>query len=73
MGPIKWRDEFAGLFPPSQKDLEPGCCSTCMHSQLCLILCNPRDCSLPGSSVHRISQARILEWVVTISFSRQSF
>ena len=32
---------------------------------------DPMDCSLPGSSVHRIFQARILEWV-TISFSRAS-
>ena len=39
--------------------------------QLCLTLCNPMDCSLPGSSVHGILQARILEWV-TISFSRGS-
>ena len=31
--------------------------------------CNPMDCSLPGSSVHRISLARILEWVA-MSFSR---
>ena len=34
--------------------------------------CNPTDCSLPGSSVHGISQARILEWVA-ISFSSQEF
>ena len=34
-------------------------------------LCNPMDCSLPGSSIHRIFQARILEWVA-ISFSRGS-
>ena len=33
--------------------------------------CNPMDCSPPGSSVHRISQATILEWVA-ISFSRGS-
>ena len=26
-------------------------------------LCDPMDCSLPGSSVHGISQARVLEWV----------
>ena len=32
------------------------------------MLCDPMDCSLPGSSVHAILQARILEWVV-ISFS----
>ena len=31
--------------------------------QSCPNLCNPMDCSLPGSSVHGISQARILEWV----------
>ena len=31
--------------------------------QLCLILCDPVDCSLPGSSVHGILQARILEWI----------
>ena len=31
----------------------------------------PMDCSLPGSSVHGISQARILEWVA-MSFSRGS-
>ena len=34
-------------------------------------LCDPMDCSLPGSSVHGISQARILEWVA-IPFSRGS-
>ena len=39
--------------------------------QSCLTLCNPMDCSLPGSSVHGISQARIPEWVA-ISFSRAS-
>ena len=33
-----------------------------------LILCDPMDCSPPGSSVHGIPQARILEWVA-ISFS----
>ena len=31
-------------------------------AQLCLTLCNPMDCSLPGFSVHRIFQARVLEW-----------
>ena len=33
--------------------------------------CNPMDCSQPGSSVHRISQARILE-TIAISSSRGS-
>ena len=37
--------------------------------QLCLTLCDPVDCNPLGSSVHRIFQARILEWVAT-SFSK---
>ena len=44
---------------------------TCECSQSCLTLFNPMDCSLPGSSIHGILQARILEWVA-ISFSRIS-
>ena len=39
--------------------------------QLCSTLCDPVDCSLPGSPVHGILQARILEWVA-ISSSRGS-
>ena len=35
----------------------------CWVAQLCLTLCDPMDCSPPGSSVHGILQARILEWV----------
>ena len=45
-----------------------------VHAQLlqsCLTLYNPMDCSLPGSSIHGIFQARILEWVA-ISSSRGS-
>ena len=40
-------------------------------SQSCLTLCDPMNCCPPGSSVHGILQARILEWVA-ISFSRRS-
>ena len=36
-------------------------------AQLCPTLCDPVDCSLPGSSIHRIFLARVLEWVA-ISF-----
>ena len=39
--------------------------------QSCLTLCDPMDCSLPGSSVRGIFQARVLEWVA-VSFSRRS-
>ena len=35
-------------------------------------LCNPIDCGLPGSCVHGILQARILEWVATSSFRGSS-
>ena len=41
----------------------------CLVTQLCLTLCDPMDCSLPGSSVHGILQARILK-LLAISFSR---
>ena len=35
----------------------------CLFAQSCLTLCDPMNCSPPGSSAHGISQARILEWV----------
>ena len=43
----------------------------CSVAQSCLSLCDPLDCSSPGSSLHGIFQARILEWVA-ISFSKWS-
>ena len=48
-------------------------CMLCYAKSLqsCLTLCDPMDSSPPGSSVHRILQARILEWGA-ISFSRGS-
>ena len=45
------------------------CVSVCVCAQSCLTLCNPIDSSLPGSSVHGIFQAGILEWVA-ISYCR---
>ena len=38
-----------------------------MRAESCPTLCDPVDCSPPGSSVHGILQARILEWVATFS------
>ena len=52
------------LWPPSSM-------RACEVAQSCLTLCNPIDCSLLGSSVHRSLQARILEWVA-VSSSRGS-
>ena len=40
-------------------------------AQSCLTLLDPMDCSLPGSSVHGICQARVLEWVA-IAFSERN-
>ena len=48
--------------------------TVCVHAKLlqsCLTLSDPMDCSLPGSSMHGIPQARILEWVA-IPFPRGS-
>ena len=65
------------LQSPSAVILEPSKIPFYMHVvlcakllQSCLTLYDPMDCSLPGSSVHGISQARILEWVA-IFFSRR--
>ena len=40
---------------------KPSCCAKSLQS--CPVLCDPMDCSPPGSSVHRLLQASILEWV----------
>ena len=48
---------------------------TCVHAkslQSCLTVCDPMDCSLPGSSVHGILQARILKWIALPSFRGSS-
>ena len=42
-------------------------CVCVLVAQSCLTLCDPTDCSPPGSSVHGISQSRILEWVAILS------
>ena len=44
----------------------------CVCAQLCPTLCDPMDCSPPGSSAHGIFQGRTLEWVA-ISFSRGQY
>ena len=56
------------LVPPEQMDISRKWSEV---AQLCLTLCDPMDCSPPGSSIHGIFQARVLEWVAS-SFSRGS-
>ena len=64
--------------PPEGKHRTPGCSGVAggAHSRATGATNwgqgDPMDCNLPGSSVHGISQARILEWVA-ISFSRGIF
>ena len=79
---IKWTPFSAGMIKGVSSDL----CDWCKQSQslwtilvcvrlgayLCLTLCDLMNYRSPGSSVHGISQARILEWVA-ISSSRESF
>ena len=48
------------------------CVCVCLVFSLRPTLCGPKDCSLPGSSVHGILQERSLDWVA-ISFSKGSF
>ena len=53
----------AGRFFTAEPPGKPRAVLFCLVAQLCPTLCNPMDCSPPGSSVHGILQARILEWV----------
>ena len=72
MGEGCWRNQFIQLnqFTHVPHDQDPFL-SRRVHSQLCLTLQPHRLCSPPGSSVHGILQARILEWAA-ISFPRAS-
>ena len=58
-------------FLPLPKELLASLSSQSLIAQLCPTLCDLLDCSPPGSSVHRILQVRMLEWVA-ITFSRGS-
>ena len=55
----------------NQSYLATGCC--CLVSNCIRLFRGPMDCSLPGSSVHWISQARILEWVAFPFFRGSSW
>ena len=50
-----WQADSLPLEPPGKPHSESEV------TQLCLTLCDPMDCSLPGSSIHGIFQARVLE------------
>ena len=72
--------QYSSLLPclplafSTQKCIHANWDVVCMHAkslQLCLTLCDPMDCSPPGSSVRGILQVRILQWV-GMPFSRGS-
>ena len=62
----RWFFPFISL-PPNELGilglLAPAAAQKMKVAQSCSTLCNPMDCSPPGSSVHRILQAKILEWI----------
>ena len=64
--PVSWYSSFLLVFCPLKKKVKV------LGAQSCQTLWDPMDCSPPGSSIHGILQARILEWVA-IPFSRGSF
>ena len=63
--------QIISSIPSSKAFLGCSCESEVLVAQSCLTLCDPMDCSPPGSFVHGILQMRIQEWVV-ISYSRRS-
>ena len=65
------RNRLWGALSQSWEDGDDVCCCGVV-AQSCPFPCDPVDCSLLDSSVHGISQARVLEWIA-ISFSRGFF
>ena len=63
---LKSSQQGSAPCPPWQK-LQEEFESAHSVAQLCPTLCDPTDCSPPGSSVHGIFQSRILEWVALLS------
>ena len=54
------------IFPPFTEVVAAAAAAKLLQS--CLTLHDPMDCSLSGSSVHGILQARVLEWVAVSFF-----
>ena len=66
----RWMDKEDAIYA-TEYIYATECCFCCSVTKSYLILCNPMICSRPGSSIHGISQARILQGVA-ISSSRGS-
>ena len=65
---FQWSQQHVAYCSPNLWSPSPTCTRECVLSPT---LCDPMDCSLSGSSVHGILQARIIQWVA-ILFSRRS-
>ena len=63
---------FTSSFALHSSPRSPPACMQAKSLQSCPTLCDPMDCSPPGSSVYGILQARILEWVVMPSSKESS-
>ena len=57
-----WRHEIKRRLLLGRKAMTNLCVCACSVAQSCPTLSDPMDCSLPGSSIHGIFQARVLEW-----------
>ena len=66
LGPLHWEHRVLATGPPGKSPAAAAAKSI----QSCLTLSDPMDYSLPGSSIHGIFQARVLEWGA-IAFSRE--
>ena len=69
LGFLSYCYRYEQIYPPPKKN--PFEEALVLVAQSCLTLCNPMDCSPPGSFVQEIFQARMLDWVA-VSFSRGS-
>ena len=71
LGPLHWKLRVLTTGPPGKSPTFHFQPDEVLVTQSCPTLCEPMDCSPPGSSVHEILQTRILEWVA-VPFSRES-
>ena len=70
-GPLPTRSEERGPPPPSDEPAAAAAAAKLLQS--CPTLCDPMDCSPPGSSVHGIFQARTVEWGAIAFYSHLFF
>ena len=70
--PLQWKHEILTTGPPGESLDSPTATAAAKSLQSCPTLCDPIDCSPPGSVIPGILQARTLEWVAIPSPMRES-